>query len=115
MKLLCSPVIVGDYTLPAITDIAMRIKRDWPLEKRSPYAAPYLNAMMGLVVKTDHFYSDDGDSLVRYFLSNARTYRGVNAKENKALLKAHVGIKLNAAERELVQAISYQLEESRHV
>jgi len=74
-----------------IYEIAYEIKKDW----EKPYfgAVPYLEAMLTLSVLDDNFYMDSGDIIIRYFLSNASTYRGEKAKALKAELKAIVGIK----------------------
>lgn len=71
-----------------ISSIAADILRDW----KNPYfgAVPYLRAMTGLHSATDSYGCDSADSIVRYFLANANTYRGENARTYKAELKAHV-------------------------
>lgn len=73
-----------------ISDIAREIEGIWEHQgKGVNYAAkPYLNAMMFLDKITDRYYLDDGDSIVRYFLSNATSFRGEDAKRLKAELKA---------------------------
>lgn len=70
----------------AIRDIASDIKKDWA--KVHFAAKPYLDAMMGLEKVTDSFGHDDAKSIILYFLSNARSYKGEKAKELKAELKA---------------------------
>lgn len=69
--------------------IADEIIRDW----RKPYfgAVPYLKAMEGLDRVTDTFGFDDADDIVRYFLSNAGTWRGPVARGIKAELKGMIG------------------------
>jgi hypothetical protein len=53
------------------------------------YAAkPYLRAMAELNSIDDMYYYDTADSVVRYFLSNARYWRGPDAKRIKAELNA---------------------------
>jgi hypothetical protein len=66
--------------------IAREISIDW----KKPYfgAVPYLEAMSTLSSIKDPFYYDSGDSVVRYFLANAATWRGETAKRVKAELKA---------------------------
>ena len=65
--------------------IAQEIRSDW---KNVNYAAkPYLDAMSQMDKVTDNFYYDTGKSIVMYFLSNARSWRGPKAKEIKAELK----------------------------
>ena len=69
----------------SISAIAREIKQDW----KKPYfgAVPYLNAMTTLDSIKDNYYLDSGESVVMYFLSNASTWRGANAKRIKAELK----------------------------
>lgn len=65
--------------------IAADIKRGWP---NMNYAAkPYYEAMYSLDKITDQFYQDSGTSIVRYFLSNATTWKGDVARHIKAELK----------------------------
>ena len=65
--------------------IADEIRKDW---KNVNYAAePYLDAMSSLDSIKDKYYSDSGDSVVRYFLANAGSWRGETAKKIKAELK----------------------------
>lgn len=66
--------------------IADEIGRLW----REPYfgAAPYIYGMRHLDRITDKFGGDDGVDVVMYFLDNARTWRGEDAKRIKAELKA---------------------------
>ena len=68
--------------------IANEIKADW----KRPYfgAVPYLDAMQKLETIGDSFYYDNGKSVVLYFLANANTWRGDNARRIKAELKAMV-------------------------
>ncbi len=66
--------------------VAAEIAADW----KKPYfgAVPYLKAMSELNSVRDPFYYDSGESIVRYFLANAATWRGETAKRIKAELKA---------------------------
>ena len=66
--------------------IARDIVRTWP--KMSPYAKPYVSAMQALDTIHDDFVCDSGRSVVLYFLSNATTWRGDDARRIKAELKA---------------------------
>lgn len=50
-------------------------------------AVPYLDAMSTMGSINEDFGFDDGRSIVTYFLSNARTWRGEDAKRIKAELK----------------------------
>ena len=69
-----------------IATIAIEISKDW----KNPYfgAVPYLQAMHSLKDTKDNYGLDSGDSIVRYFLANASTWRGETAKRIKAELKA---------------------------
>jgi hypothetical protein len=69
--------------------IAREINDDWRLKGKgvSPYARPYLDALHTLESIDDNYYLDSADSVVRYFLANASTYRGEKAKALKAELK----------------------------
>ena len=66
-------------------EIASEIRKTW--EKVSPYAEPYLEAMESLDSINDNYYLDSGKSIVLYFLSNASTWRGEDARRIKAELK----------------------------
>lgn len=67
-------------------EIAREIRKDW---HNVNFAAKlYLDAMLQLDKITDNYYMDSADSIVRYFLCNAATWRGKTAKRIKAELKA---------------------------
>lgn len=66
-------------------EIAREIRKAWA--KVSPYAEPYLEAMESLNTINDNYYLDSGKSIVLYFLSNASTWRGEDARRIKAELK----------------------------
>ena len=68
-------------------EIAADIVDDWGASKVNYAAKPYLEAMFDLGSINDSFGYDSGDSIVRYFLSNARSWRGPVAKQIKAELK----------------------------
>lgn len=55
---------------------------NWRAEARY-YARPYLEAMHQLDSINDVYYMDSGKSIVRYFLSNAATWRGETARRIK--------------------------------
>lgn len=65
--------------------IAREISRTWA----KPYfgAKPYLDAMRCLDHITDTYGYDSGASVVRYFLANASTWRGEDARRIKTELK----------------------------
>lgn len=67
-------------------EIHDEIVREW----KDPYfgAVPYIRALRYLGTKFDTYGDDDGDDIIRYFLSNARTWRGETARRVKAELKA---------------------------
>ena len=69
--------------------IADEIRTNWT----KPYfgAVPYLEALRELEHVTDKYGLDDADDIVRYFLSNASTWRGPVARRIKAELNAMVG------------------------
>lgn len=76
----------------SLNAIAKDIRKDWG-SKVNYAARPYLEAMLSLDSIEDPYYNDSGRSVVLYFLANAGTYRGENAKALKAELKALVGVK----------------------
>ena len=69
--------------------IAREIKADW--KKVNFAAVPYLRAMSEMSDINAKYGYDDGKSIVRYFLSNASSWRGDTAKRIKAELKNMVG------------------------
>lgn len=72
-------------------EIASEIRKTWT--KVSQYAEPYLEAMQSLNSINDNYYFDSGKSVVLYFLSNANTWRGEDARRIKAELKEMAGLK----------------------
>ena len=68
-----------------IYEIASDIRKDW--KPVSPYAAPYLDAMDSLDKITDVFIFDSASSIIAYFLSNATTWKGENARRIKQELR----------------------------
>jgi len=71
-----------------ISDIAFEIERIWSkIGKGVNYAAlPYLRAMQSLTTIDEQYGADSGRSIVAYFLSNAKTFRGEDARRLKAEL-----------------------------
>jgi hypothetical protein len=67
-------------------EIAREIRKDW--KKINYAAAPYLDAMSSLGSINDKYHYDSGNSVVLYFLSNASSWRGENAKRIKAELRS---------------------------
>lgn len=69
-------------------EIAKEIRKTWA--KVYFGAVPYLDAMRSLDKITDSYGQDSGKYIVLYFLSNAATWRGEDAKRIKAELKGMV-------------------------
>ena len=78
-------------TTRAISTIAEEIGRSWS----KPYfgAVPYIAAMRALGSIEEDYHYESGRSVVLYFLANAGTWRGEDARRIKAELKALAGIK----------------------
>lgn len=72
-------------------EIAHDVRKNW----KNIYfgAKPYLEAMQELDKITDMFYMDTAKSVVLYFISNAGTWKGDDAKRIKNELRKMVGIK----------------------
>ena len=72
-------------------EIASDVRRTWVRKNGTSAiyfgAEPYLAAMETLVSIDDPYFDDPGVSIVRYFLSNATTWRGPEARAVKAELK----------------------------
>jgi hypothetical protein len=68
-----------------LAEIATEIRETWP----RPYfgAVPCIEAMSRLDKITDRYGLDDGETIVRYFLVNAQTWRGPVARRVKAELR----------------------------
>jgi hypothetical protein len=71
--------------------IARDIYKVWP--KVNYAAKPYLEAMTELTSIDDKYGYDNARSIVLYFLSNASSFRGDEAKALKLELKSIAGIK----------------------
>lgn len=67
-----------------ISEIARDIRQHWP--KVNFAAKPYLDAMAHLGTMQDTYGQDSAESVVVYFLSNARSWRGPDAQRIKAEL-----------------------------
>ena len=71
--------------------IAKEIEKTWP---NINYAArPYLAAMESLTTMDSSYYADGARPIVLYFLANASTWRGPDARRIKAELKKIAGVK----------------------
>jgi hypothetical protein len=75
----------------ALYEIAAEIRRTWT----KPYfgAVPYLEAMECLSGPNDMYMADSAETVVVYFLGNATTWRGDDARRIKAELKKMFGLK----------------------
>jgi len=69
-----------------IYKIAEDISKDWGYNVNYG-AKPYLQAMFTLCNIDDYYHYDTADKVVRYFLANARTWRGDTVKKIKTELK----------------------------
>ena len=74
-----------DYSKKTISQLAFAIEADWNKggKRVHPYALPYLEAMGCLNKISDNYGADTGESVVAYFLGNAKTWKGETAKEIK--------------------------------
>ena len=79
--------IKTNETMRTFREIAREIKRTW--KNVSMYVHPYLVAMDAIDSsdKNAMYYMDSAETIVLYFLSNAGTWRGKDAKRIKAELK----------------------------
>lgn len=68
-----------------IHEIARDVNATW--SNVSKFAKPYLDAMHYLTSIDDDYYLDTGRSVVLYFLSNASSWRGEDARRIKKELK----------------------------
>jgi len=70
--------------------IAADIFATWGPKGQGVYfgAKPYLEAMLHLGSISEPYGADSGSSIVRYFLANANTFRGPDARALKAELRA---------------------------
>lgn len=73
-------------TQRTLSEIAFDIRKSWT----KPYfgAIPYLQAVGQLQSIEDDYCCDSAKSVVLYFLANANTWRGQDAKRIKTELKA---------------------------
>ena len=71
-----------------INEIAKEIRSSWA--KVNYAAEPYLSAMFSLTTMNDKIGFDDAKSIILYFLSNAGSWRGEEAKRIKSELKTMI-------------------------
>lgn len=87
--------LCADHGLPLpprpLRVIAREIRRDWLAVHYA--AVPYLEALATLDTIGDAYGADDARGIVRYFLSNAKTWKGDTAKRIKAELQALLATK----------------------
>lgn len=69
-----------------ICEIAQDIRKAWPEPNYA--AAPYLDAMLALDDINSMYILDSAKSIVLYFLNNAKTFKGPEARKLKAELRA---------------------------
>ena len=72
----------------SIKRIARIIISDWG--RPSPYAKPYIEAMLTMDKITDPYYLDPGREIVARFLCNARIWKGDVARVVKKELNARL-------------------------
>ena len=82
------PAVVNRRTLRII---AREIRATWPRVYFG--AVPYLDAMGTMETIEEDYGMDSGHSIVIYFLANAGTWRGPDAKRIKAELRTMAGLK----------------------
>ena len=72
---------ITPITPRAIHSIAADITREW----KNVYfgAVPYLNAMKSLSSISEDYYGDRAETVIIYFLANAQTFRGEQARSLK--------------------------------
>jgi hypothetical protein len=66
----------------SLSEIAREIKKSWG-EKMYFGAKPYVSAMLSLGSIKDNYGCDSAEMIVRYFLSNACSWRGEDARRIK--------------------------------
>ena len=90
-------VLTAELSEWPVAALARAVLLDWPVASYKGTAEhmgmdahpanPYLHAMLYLATINDPYRADDGRTIVRYFLSNARAWRGPIAKAIKAELR----------------------------
>lgn len=79
--------IIVDAQQRPLSTIAEEIYETWGA-KISEHALPYLEPMLRLTHVTDTIGHDNAEMVLRYFLNNAKGWRGEDAKRIKAELRA---------------------------
>ena len=75
---------MSDLKTKTLSQLAREVQKDW--KKVNFAAVPYLQAMVQLTNISDQYCADNGKDIVRYFLSNAGSWRGEVAKAVKSEL-----------------------------
>jgi hypothetical protein len=90
IEVIIPETLTADLKAEPLWRLASRILIAWP----KPYfgAVPYLNAMRSLSSMSDSYGEDSAHSIVAYFLSNASTWRGPEAKAIKAELNRRLKV-----------------------
>ena len=101
-------------TVRPLSSIARDVRKNWPNVNFA--AKPYLDAMATMNSIDDNYGMDSGKSVVAYFLSNATTWRGPEAKRIKLELNAMLKGKksMNEQKQRLKKIISVMLKEILH-
>ena len=76
---------MSTQSLRPVSVIASEIYQCWK-PRVNPAAAPYLDAMLDLESINDKYFLDSGRSVVSYFLANAASFKGEDARRIKAEL-----------------------------
>ena len=88
-------IVTNPSTPRRLSTIAQEIRAVWSRIGKGIYfgAVPYLDAMATLGTIDEHYGCDPAQDIVLYFLANATTFRGDDAKRLKLELKAIAKIK----------------------
>ena len=88
-------IVTNPSTPRRLSTIALEIRAVWSRIGKGIYygAVPYLDAMATLGTIDEHYGCDPAKDIIIYFLANAMTFRGEDAKRLKLELKAIAKIK----------------------
>ena len=82
------PFIIPNKEITSPWEDRMKRIHELLRSAKLPFSAkPYAEALLQLNSLNDNYGCDDGRSIAQYFLSNAATWRGEEARECKTLLK----------------------------
>lgn len=93
----------------SLSQIAERIYDNWG--DVSPYAAPYLEAMLQLQSIKDPYGEDSGASVVAYFLANAASWKGDFARAVKKELNSRLKMVYRESSAEETAEVNWDDEE----